>query len=94
MDEKLKSGGGASYVEKAAPQGSPSKLIGLVVFWVIMLFVISSAIGTLGIPALTGFMNQVLGYLPNVSTAPWATPRPGRSSAPWSRRSSWVSRSS
>ena len=39
------------------------------VFWVIMLFVISSAIGTLGIPALTGFMNQVLAYLPNVIAA-------------------------
>jgi hypothetical protein len=56
-------------VEKLAPQGSPSKLVGLVVFWVIMLFVISAAIGTLGIPALTGFMNQVLAYLPNVLAA-------------------------
>jgi hypothetical protein len=57
VDQRLTSGGGA-FVEKLAPQGSP-KLVGLVVFWVIMLFVISSAIGTLGIPALTGFMNQV-----------------------------------
>ena len=69
VDEKLTSGGGGRYVEKLAPQGSPSKLVGLVVFWVIMLFVISSAIGTLGIPALTGFMNQVLAYLPNVIAA-------------------------
>jgi uncharacterized protein YacL len=43
--------------------------VGGVVFWVIMLFVISSAIGTLGIPALTGFMNLVLSYLPNVIAA-------------------------
>jgi small-conductance mechanosensitive channel len=69
MDQKLKSGSGASYVVKLAPQGSPSKLVGLVVFWVIMLFVISSAIGTLDIPALTGFLNQVLAYLPNVIAA-------------------------
>jgi hypothetical protein len=69
VDQKLKSGGGAGYVEKLAPQGSPSKLVGRVVFWVIMLFVISSAVGTLGIPALTGFMNQVLAYLPNVLAA-------------------------
>jgi small-conductance mechanosensitive channel len=69
VDQKLTSGGGGRYVEKLAPQGSPSKLVGLVVFWVIMLFVISSAIGTLGIPALTGFMNQVLAYLPNVIAA-------------------------
>ncbi|MET7992840.1 hypothetical protein ABZU76_18305 [Amycolatopsis sp. NPDC005232] len=69
VDDRLKSGGGANYVEKLSPQGSPSRLVGLVVFWVIMLFVISSAIGTLGIPALTAFMNQVLSYLPNVIAA-------------------------
>jgi small-conductance mechanosensitive channel len=69
VDQKLTSGGGAGYVEKLAPQGSPSKLVGRVVFWVIMVFVISSAVGTLGIPALTGFMNQVLAYLPNVLAA-------------------------
>lgn len=69
VDHRLTSGGGGRYVEKLSPQGSPSKLVGLVVFWVIMLFVISSAIGTLGIPALTGFMNQVLAYLPNVIAA-------------------------
>ncbi|WIX75546.1 hypothetical protein QRX50_29010 [Amycolatopsis carbonis] len=69
VDDKLKTGGGANYVEKFSPQGSPSKLVGMVVFWVIMFFVISSAIGTLGIPALTGFMNQVLSYLPNVLAA-------------------------
>ena len=69
VDDKLKTGGGANYVEKLSPRGSPSKLVGLVVFWVIMLFVISSAIGTLGIPPLTVFMNQVLSYLPNVLAA-------------------------
>ncbi|MFF4601036.1 hypothetical protein [Amycolatopsis sp. NPDC001319] len=69
VDDKLKTGGGANYVEKLSPRGSPSKFVGLVVFWLIMLFVISSAIGTLGIPALTGFMNQVLSYLPNVIAA-------------------------
>ena len=69
VDHRLTSGGGGRYVERFAPQGSPSKLVGLVVFWVIMIFVITSAIGTLGIPALTNFMNQVLAYLPNVIAA-------------------------
>ncbi len=69
LDRRLTSNEGGGYVEKVSPGGSPSRLIGGVVFWVIMLFVISSAIGTLGIPALTGFMNQVLAYLPNVIAA-------------------------
>jgi hypothetical protein len=42
------------FVEQVSQDGGPSRLIGAVVFWVIMLFVISSAIGTLNIPALTG----------------------------------------
>ena len=69
LDHRLSTNSGGRYVEKVSPQGSPSALVGGVVFWVVMLFVISSAIGTLGIPALTGFMNQVLGYLPNVIAA-------------------------
>ncbi len=69
LDHRLTSNSGGRYVEKVSPGGSPSALVGGVVFWVIMLFVISSAIGTLGIPALTGFMNQVLAYLPNVIAA-------------------------
>lgn len=69
LDHRLGSNSGGRYVEKVSPRGSPSALVGGVVFWVIMLFVITSAIGTLGIPALTGFMNQVLAYLPNVIAA-------------------------
>jgi len=69
LDQRLTSNSGGRYVEKVSPGGSPSALVGGVVFWVIMIFVITSAIGTLGIPALTGFMNQVLAYLPNVIAA-------------------------
>ncbi|WP_438388280.1 mechanosensitive ion channel family protein [Actinopolyspora saharensis] len=70
LDDRMsRSGQGARYVESLSPQGSPARLIGTVVFAVVMLFVLSSAIGTLGIPALTGFMNAVLGYLPRVLAA-------------------------
>jgi small-conductance mechanosensitive channel len=69
LDTRLTSNAGGRFVEKASPGGSPARLVGGVVFWVIMLFVISSAIGTLNIPALTGFMNLVLSYLPNVLAA-------------------------
>lgn len=69
LDDRLKSGQGGQYVERLSPRGSPSRLVGTVVFAVLMVFVLSSAIGTLGIPALTGFMNVVLGYLPRVIAA-------------------------
>lgn len=68
-DRMSRAGQGGTYVQRLSPRNSPSRLIGTVVFAVIMLFVLSSAIGTLGIPALTGFMNVVLGYLPRVLAA-------------------------
>jgi Conserved TM helix len=69
LDARLASTSGDRFVERVSPGGSPARLVGGVVFWVIMLFVISSAISTLSIPALTGFMNLVLSYLPNVLAA-------------------------
>jgi len=69
LDQRLDANSGGRFVEKLSPDGKPSRLVGGVIFWVIMLFVITSAIGTLGIPALTGFMNQVLSWLPNVIAA-------------------------
>ena len=69
LDERLTSGSGGHHVARFSPQGSPALLIGKVLFWVIMIFVITSAVGTLGIPPLTNFMNLVLSYLPNVIAA-------------------------
>jgi hypothetical protein len=40
-----------------------------VVFWLVFVFFLTSAIGALKIPAVTTFMNQVLAYLPNVIAA-------------------------
>lgn len=69
LDHALHSGHSGAYVERLAPGASPSALIGAVVFWLIFLFVLTAAIGALKIPAVTAFMNQVLGYLPNVIAA-------------------------
>ena len=69
VDEKLTHGSGGEYVARFSPQGRPSQLVGLVVQYVLMVFVIVSAVGTLNIPAVTGFVNLVLAYLPNVLAA-------------------------
>jgi mechanosensitive ion channel-like protein len=55
VDDRLARNSGGRFGEKLSPGGQPSRLVGAVVFWMIMLFVISSAISALGIPALTGF---------------------------------------
>ena len=69
LDRALHESQAGEYVEKVSPGAKPSNLVGVVVFWLIFLFVLSAAIGALKIPAVTAFMNQVLAYLPNVIAA-------------------------
>jgi small-conductance mechanosensitive channel len=69
LDRQLHASDARKYVDRVMPDASPSGAIAKVVFWLIFVFFIFSAIGALRIPALTGFMNSVLAYLPNVIVA-------------------------
>lgn len=69
IDRQLHESDAHQYVERVLPGASPSNGIARVVFWLIFVFFLTSAIGALGIPAVTTFMNQVLAYLPNVIVA-------------------------
>jgi len=69
LDKKLHESDASQYVEKVMPGASAANGISRVVFWLIFIFFITAAIGALGIPAVTTFMNQVLAYLPNVIVA-------------------------
>jgi len=69
VDEKLRESDANRYVETVMSGARPSRGIARVVFWLIFAFFLFSAIGALGIPALTIFMNDVLAYLPNVIVA-------------------------
>ena len=65
----MHSGSVGSYVNKAAPDFSPSRLIGAIAFWFIFLGAVSIAVSQLGIPALTTFVASIGAYLPNVIAA-------------------------
>ncbi|MFQ6171603.1 mechanosensitive ion channel family protein [Oryzobacter sp. R7] len=69
VDRHLHESRAHDYVERFLPGASPSNGISRVVFWLVFVFFLFSAIGALGIPAVTGFMNAVLAYLPNVIVA-------------------------
>jgi hypothetical protein len=69
VDQHLHGSDANQYVERIMPGASPSKGIARVVFWLVFVFFLTSAIGALKIPAVTTFMNQVLAYLPNVIAA-------------------------
>ena len=69
LDKALHDSPAGEYVEKFSPGASPSKLVGIVAFWFIFLFVLTAAFSALKIPAVTAFMTEVLNYLPNVIAA-------------------------
>lgn len=69
IDRRLHESSANRYVDAVLPGASAANGIARVVFWLIFIFFITTAIGALGIPAATGFMNDVLAYLPNVIVA-------------------------
>jgi hypothetical protein len=69
LDKAMHSGSVGDYVNRAAPDFSPSKVIGAVAFWFIFLGAISIAVSQLGIPALNTFVASIAAYLPNVIAA-------------------------
>lgn len=69
LDKALHDSDAGRYAERVSPDSKPSHLIGAVAFWFIFLFALSAAIGALKIAALTDFIAQVQGYLPNIIAA-------------------------
>lgn len=69
LDERLRESEAHGYVDRALPGASAANGIARVVFWLVFVFFLFSALGALGLPAVTTFMNQVLAYLPNVIAA-------------------------
>lgn len=68
-DRAVRSGPSGEYVQRMAPDVSPSDVVGRAVFWFIFLGALSIAISSLGIAALNEFVADVFNYLPNVVVA-------------------------
>ena len=67
FDRTLTAGSTGQWVSKVT--GSPSNLVGRIVFWALFLGAVSLAVSALGIEALTDFVGAVFAYLPNVIAA-------------------------
>jgi hypothetical protein len=69
LDRALHSGHAGQYVEKVAPNSSPSSLIGSIAYWFIFLGALAIAVSQLGIAALDNFVASIGAYLPNIVAA-------------------------
>src|SRR5215216_4331125 len=69
LDRALHTGTAGQYVNKVAPDTSPSRLIGTIAFWFLFLGALAFAVSQLGIAALDNFVASIGAYLPNVIAA-------------------------
>jgi len=86
LDRTLHENQYGQYVEKVSPGASPSRLIGTVVFFFVLLGALSVAIAYTGNPGLTAFLAGIYGYLPKVAAAiliPCSPPRSPLRSEAW-----------
>ncbi len=69
LDKALHSGSTGQYVDRVAPDTQPSRVIGVLAYWFILLGALSIAVSQLGIPALNNFIQAIGAYLPNIIAA-------------------------
>ena len=67
FDRALHSSPAGNYIARLVD--SPSRFVGKVVFWLVLLGFISMAVAVLNVPALNEFMSGIYGYLPHVIAA-------------------------
>ena len=66
FDELLDKAGVGSIFRKIGVKGSASELLGKVVFWIVILFVVKSAADKLGIDDVSAIINKIMDFLPKV----------------------------
>jgi len=69
LDRTLHENEYGSYVEKASPGASPSRLIGTIAYFFVLLGALSVAVAYTGNPGLTAFLAGIYAYLPKVAAA-------------------------
>jgi hypothetical protein len=69
LDRALHTGHAGQWVDKVAPNSSPSRLVGSIAYWFIFLGALAIAVSQLGITALDNFVAAIGAYLPNIIAA-------------------------
>lgn len=69
VDRRLEASRARRWLEAALPGTAPAAGLARVAFWLVLTYFVVSAVGALGVPALTRSMDRVLDYLPDVVAA-------------------------
>ncbi|MBI3076370.1 MAG: hypothetical protein HYY85_05165 [Deltaproteobacteria bacterium] len=69
FEQAAEKSGIKEVLEKGAIRQSPSELIGLLIYWLLVLLVMVTALNALGLPVVSDLLNEILLYIPQVIAA-------------------------
>ena len=69
FDKATEKGGVNEFLKKGDITKSPSEIIGVLVYWFIMILVLIASLDALGLPIVSDILNSIFLYIPNVVAA-------------------------
>ena len=69
FDKATEKGGVNEFLKKGDITKSPSELLGILVYWFIMILVIIASLDALGLPIVSDLLNSIFLFIPNVVAA-------------------------
>jgi small-conductance mechanosensitive channel len=65
----MERGGVKQFFDRAQTDQTPASILGKLVFWFVFIIAITMAADALGIPQISGFLNQLLAFIPSIFAA-------------------------
>src|ERR671933_1586496 len=69
FDGWMERGGIKQFFDRAQTDHTPASILGKLVFWFVFIIAITMAADALGIPQISGFLNQLLAFIPSIFAA-------------------------
>ena len=69
FEDWMERGGIKRFFEQAQTQETPSSILGKIAFWFVFIIAITMAANALGIQQISGFLNQLIAFIPSIFAA-------------------------
>ncbi|HZB83916.1 MAG TPA: mechanosensitive ion channel [Rubrobacteraceae bacterium] len=69
FEDWMERGGVKQFFDRASTRQTPSGVLGKVVFWFVFIIAITMAADALGLQQISGFLNQLIAYIPSIFVA-------------------------
>lgn len=69
FDRATEHAGATAFLQRAGTELTPSKVLGKVTFWFVFVIILTMFASALGVPQISGFLNQMIAYIPRIFAA-------------------------